>query len=69
MRFDVSRYAHLSISDVLSGYLSQAHSNRDIEIEMVKQIQQKYEVHSSSFMNYILYQPPSLLIMINLNDL
>ena len=36
VRFDVSHYAHLSISNVLSGYLSQAHSNRDSEIEMVK---------------------------------
>ena len=32
VRFDVSHYAHLSISDVLSGYPSQAHSNRDSEI-------------------------------------
>ena len=36
--FDVSHYAHLSISDVLSGYLSHVHSSRDSEIEMVKQL-------------------------------
>ena len=34
--FDVSHYAHLSICEVLSGYLSQVHSSRDSEIEMVK---------------------------------
>ena len=36
VRFDVSHYAHLSISEVLSGYLSQVHSSRDWEIEMVQ---------------------------------
>ena len=36
VRFDVSHYAHLSINEVLSGYLSQVHSSHDSEIEMVK---------------------------------
>ena len=36
VRFDISHYAHLSISDVLSGYLSHVHSNHDPEIQMVK---------------------------------
>ena len=36
VRFDVSHYAQLSNSEVLSGYLSQVHSSRDLEIEMVK---------------------------------
>ena len=44
VRFDVSHFAHPSISEVLSGYLSQVHSSRDSEIEMVKQMHQKYEV-------------------------
>ena len=70
VRFDVSHYAHLSISDVLSGYLSHVHSSRDSEIEMVKQLQLKYEVRSPAFTSlHMLCQPPSLRIMMNLNDL
>ena len=70
VRFDVSHYAHLNVSDVLSGYLSHVHSNRDSEIEMVKQLQLNYEVHSPAFTSlYMLFQPPSLWIMMNLNDL
>jgi len=69
VRFDVSHYAHLSISEVLSGYLSQVHSSRDSEIEMVKQMHQKYEVRSPAYISYIPCQPPSVLIMIRLNDL
>ena len=69
VRFDVSHYAHLSFSEVLSGYLSQVHSSHDSENEMVKQMHQKYEVRSPAYISYISCQPPSLLIMINLNDL
>lgn len=70
VRFDISHYAHLSISDVLSRYLSHVHSSRDSEIEMVKQLQLKYEVCSPAFISlHMLYQPPSLRIMMNLNDL
>ena len=36
VRFDVSHYTHLSIGEVLYGYLSQVNSNSDSEIEMVK---------------------------------
>ena len=36
VRFHVSHYAHLNVSDVLSGYLSHVHSSHDFEIEMVK---------------------------------
>ena len=36
VRFDVSHYPHMSIGEVLSGYLSQVNSTRDSEIEMVK---------------------------------
>ena len=69
VRFDVSHYAHLNVSDVLSGYLSHVHSSRDSEIEMVKQLASKYEVRSPAFTSlHMLCQPPSLRIMMNLND-
>ena len=51
VRFDISHYAHLSISDVLFGYLSHVHSSRDSEIQMVKQLQLKYEVCSPAFIS------------------
>ena len=44
VRFDVAHYSQLSSSEVLSGYLNQVHSSRDLEIDMVKQMHQKYEV-------------------------
>ena len=69
VRFDVSHYAHLSISEVVSGYLSQVNSSRDSEIKMVKQKHQKYKVRSLAYISDIPCQPPSLLIMIKLNDL
>ena len=47
VQFDISRYTHLNASDILSGYLSHVHSSRESEIEMVKQLQLKYEVCSS----------------------
>nr|XP_020164761.1 MICOS complex subunit MIC60-like [Aegilops tauschii subsp. strangulata] len=43
MKFDISHYAQLSSSEILSGYLSQVHSSRDLEVDMVKQMHQKYE--------------------------
>ena len=58
VRFDVSHYTHLSIGEVLSGYLSQVNSSRDSEIEMVKQLYQKYEVCHSAYI-YILSAPKS----------
>ena len=70
VRFDISHYAHLNVSDVLSGYPSHVHCSRDSEIEMVKQLELKYEVCSPTFtILYMLFQPPSLQIMMNLNDL
>ena len=69
VRFDVSHYAHLSIGEVLSGYLSQVNSSRDSEIEMVKQMYQKYEVCSLVYISYVPWQPPSLRSMIRVNDL
>ena len=58
VRFDISHYSHLNGNDILSGYLSHVHSSRDSEIEMVKQLQLKYEVCSSGLL--IFCQPPSL---------
>ena len=44
LKFDISHYSHLSSNEILSGYLSQVHTSRDLEIDMVKQMHQKYEV-------------------------
>ena len=44
-KLDITDYTHLSIGDIVSGYLNQVHSSRDLEIDMVKQIQQKSEVY------------------------
>ena len=44
VHLDISRYTHLNASDILSGYLSHVHTSRESEIEMVKQLQLKYEV-------------------------
>ena len=38
---DTTDYTHLSIGDIVSGYLNQVHNSRDLEIAMVKQIQHK----------------------------
>ena len=35
---DITDYTHLSIGDIVSGYLNQVHNSRDLEIDMVKQI-------------------------------
>ncbi|XP_073360479.1 uncharacterized protein [Aegilops tauschii subsp. strangulata] len=43
MKFDISHYAQLSSSEILPGYLSQVHSSHDLEVDMVKQMHQKYE--------------------------
>lgn len=44
VRFDIANYSQLSISEVFSGYLNQVHTSRDLEVDMVKQMHQKYEV-------------------------
>ena len=49
--FDVANYDRLNASDILSGYLSHVHSSRESEIEMVKQLQLKYEVCCFRFTN------------------
>ena len=43
-RLDVTDYAHLSIGEIVSGYVNQVHNSRDLEIDMVKQIHKKSEV-------------------------
>ena len=43
-RLDITDYANLSIGDIVSGYVNQVHNSRGLEIDMVKQIQQKSEV-------------------------
>ena len=44
MKFDIADYSQLTVNEVFSGYLNQVHSSRDLEIDMVKQMHQKYEV-------------------------
>ena len=44
VRFDIANYSQLSSSEVLSSYLNQVHTSLDLEIDMVKQMHQKYEV-------------------------
>ena len=41
---DITDYTHLSIGDIVSGYLNQVHNSRDLENDMVKQIHHKSEV-------------------------
>ena len=43
-KLNVTNYAHLSIGEIVTGYLNQVHNSRDLEIDMVKQIHQKSEV-------------------------
>jgi hypothetical protein len=64
-KMDITDYTHLSIGEIVSGYINQVHSSRDLEIDMVKQIQQKSEVRLMLpyFQSYLLYQPPSLLLI------
>ncbi|XBI21660.1 hypothetical protein VPH35_062761 [Triticum aestivum] len=48
-RLDITDYANLSIGDIVSGYIGQVHNSRDLEIDMVKQIQQKSEAACKKF--------------------
>lgn len=48
-KLDVTDYTHLSIGEIVSGYINQVHSSRDLEIDMVKQIQQKSEATINHF--------------------
>ena len=51
---DLTDYANLSIGEIISGYVSQVHKSRDLEIAMVTQIQQKSEVLSFCPLTYCL---------------
>ena len=53
-KLDITNYANLSIGEIIPGYVNQVHSNRDLEIDMVKQIQQKSEVP----LYCLLHSPP-----------
>ena len=44
VRFDVANYAQLGIGELYSGFLSQVHSSRDLEVDMVKKMHHKFEV-------------------------
>ncbi|XP_044455896.1 uncharacterized protein [Triticum aestivum] len=48
-KLDVTDYTHLSIGEIVSGYINKVHSSRDLEIDMVKQIQQKSEATINHF--------------------
>ena len=50
-RLKITDYANLSIGDIVSGYIGQVHNSRDLEIDMVKQIQQKSEVQLSCLLH------------------
>ena len=54
-KLDITDYAHLSIEDIVSGYVNQVHNSRDLEIDMVKQIQQKSEVQLSFLLHSYTY--------------
>ena len=49
MKFDIADYSQLTVNEVFSGYLNQVHSSRDLEIDMVKQMHQTYEVWLPAF--------------------
>ena len=60
VKFDMANYSHLNIREILSGYLIQVHNCRDLEIDMVKHMHQKYEVSTSVFpVRYIPSAPKS----------
>ena len=44
VRFNIANYSQLSIGEIYSGFLSQVHSSRELEVDMVKQMHQKFEV-------------------------
>ena len=54
-KLDITNYANLSIGEIISGYVNQVHSSRDLEIDMVKQIQQKSEVPLYCLLHSYLY--------------
>ena len=60
-RLEITDYANLGIGDIVSGYIGQVHNSRDLEIDMVKQIQQKPEVQPSCLLhNQSYYASPQV---------
>lgn len=57
VKLDVADYAHMSIGDIFFGYMSQVHSSRNLEIDMVKQMHQKFEVQPLSLYSFIFTMP------------
>jgi hypothetical protein len=43
-KFDIASYSHLGVNELFSGYLSQLHAGRDLEVDIIKKMRQKYEV-------------------------
>ena len=67
VRFDIADYTHMSIGEVFSGYLSQVHSSRDLEVDMVKKCTRNLRYKLFPFTELsLLCQPPSLLLMMNM---
>ena len=54
-KLDITNYANLSIGEIISGYVNQVHNSRDLEIDIVKQIQQKSEGPLSCLLHSHLY--------------
>ena len=52
---DLTNYTNLSVGEIVSGYVSQVHKSRDLEINMVNQIQQKSEVPLYCLLHSYLY--------------
>ena len=44
VKFDIANYSHLGVNELFSGYLSQLHVGRDLEVDIIKKMRQKYEV-------------------------
>ena len=60
-KLDLTNYANLSIGEIVSGYVSQVHKSRDLEINMVNQIQQKSEVPLYCLLlNYLYHASPQV---------
>ena len=59
-RFDIVDYSHMSIGEVLSGYLSQVHSSHDVEIDMVKQMHHNLRYNLLCSLNHPYYASPQV---------
>jgi hypothetical protein len=66
---NLESYAHYSAQEIHSGYLNRLHTSRAFEAGLVNLMKERFEVNASLLHINILYQPPSLLDMIELNVL